>query len=197
MSSRLTDRRDKQYSGKDKDRVFSHFEWIESREKCDRRKKDSGDNHHPADDGNEYRFVLTRVSWRSGLPQLLELSLKEPAQRIVRLWRALIVGGQRDGLGGVRRSVEEGPQDDQSDRDCKMSEARQGLLDISLEHCPAPLIAFSNGSSFPKNACRGGIMAMKIEMSAAHIGTVMNWLIACKVGWAFSQALARNACRRV
>jgi len=55
------------------------------------------------------------------------------------------------------------------------------------------LIAFVKGSTLLKLACKGGIIAMKMETNAAYMGTVRKALIDLKAGLSFSQRLAKNA----
>jgi hypothetical protein len=55
------------------------------------------------------------------------------------------------------------------------------------------LIAFVNGSTLLNFACKGGIIAMKMEINAAYMGTVRKALIDFKTGLIFSQRLAKNA----
>jgi hypothetical protein len=50
-----------------------------------------------------------------------------------------------------------------------------------LEHCPALLIAPRSGLTSPRNACKGGTIAMKIESKAEYMGTVMKELTLFKI----------------
>lgn len=73
-----------------------------------------------------------------------------------------------------------------------MKDGAEARGSCSLEHWPAERIACSNGLSWLNQACRGGIKAMKIDSSAAYIGTVMNALIDLSADLVLCFAFAAN-----
>jgi hypothetical protein len=59
------------------------------------------------------------------------------------------------------------------------------------------LMACCNGFRRAMNACKGGIMAMKIDSSAAYIGTVMKALTLLRTAFVFAFVLRRSDWKRV
>jgi hypothetical protein len=111
-------RRDEENSSQDKDRIFSHGEWIVSSHERNSGKQDSRDNDHARNNGDDNGTVFSWIVWVARLLRYsLKFLLEKGGDGVFFLWYMLIVvDGQSDRLGRIRRGIEESAEDDQSYR---------------------------------------------------------------------------------